>query len=277
MQRIFLSILDKIQILSLDICLGTWGGAALALHMTKAPLPLLWLYLLPIATWGVYTVDHLLDAQRIGPSAHTARHAFHYRHQTVLWKLVIGVFGFIGGLCFSQKAWALCMFGGVMGGVVMGYFFLLRQAVWTRAKEFGVALIYTLGIWGMPMWYGRHLQEAWIGMGLFFLTVYLNLISYAVYDFEVDKQDLSPSLATDWTLLRAKQWGVGVLALFLFGWTLWVCHDAHSRSAQGLLLTMALGTALMLPLQKLLKRHTVYRFWGEALFYLPLIVYRFRR
>ena len=53
---------------SVDVVLGVLCSAALASIVTEARLPLIWWFLLPAATWSVYSLDHLLDARRtVGP------------------------------------------------------------------------------------------------------------------------------------------------------------------------------------------------------------------
>lgn len=265
-------MLRLIRILSLDICFGTWGGAVLASRLTHISMPFSWFFLLPPATWVVYTLEHLLDAHRIGETAHTDRHRFHYHQRYLLWTMIVGVLGIILFFCLLQKLWLFFGFGMFMGCLSGGYFGLMRLPRFAKIKEAGVALIYTLGIWGLPLWISSRSSQSWVGMGLFFLIAYLNLLCYSSYDFEVDLQDHSPSLATQIGLARLSQWIYGIVGVFLFIWILWVCRDGCSRVEQLLLMSMALGTLLLFPLKEKLTNSFLYRSWGESVFYWPLIL-----
>ena len=159
---------------------------------------------------------------------------------------------------------------GLLAGV---YFMLMKLPKFAKIKEAGVALIYTLGIWGIPLWVSPQALHAWIGMGLFFLIGYLNLLCYSLYDYEIDQWDHSPSLATAVGVESVNRWIGWVASFFLLVWGSWIFQEGGSRVVQILLMAMFVGTLLLLLFKKRLETHYLYRYWGECVFYWPLILY----
>ena len=93
---------------SVDVVLGVLCSAALASFVTEARLPLVWWFLLPAATWSVYSLDHLLDARRTGADAHSFRHVFFFRQRQsmlVLLLIVVGSGGVAALLWWPRDLW----------------------------------------------------------------------------------------------------------------------------------------------------------------------------
>lgn len=199
MDKIIYKILHIFRYLSLDVCAGALASGMMAAHVLHVAMPLLWYYILPAAVWVVYTLDHLLDAQRIGIAAHTPRHAFHWQHRQVLWR----VWGVVATSCVAAF-WLpnSIIVGGIGIGALVGMHLLL--VAWVRhrtslllIKEIGVGVIYSLGIWLPPLmlpspWRAAH-PEWIVFAGQFFLLVMLNLFVFSLYDLRSDILDKQSS------------------------------------------------------------------------------------
>ncbi len=185
--------------LSLDVVLGSVCVGAMAKYISYAPLPAVWWFLLPAGVWLTYTLDHLLDAARVGPSAQTARHRFHALHFRAIKRAFIVVFAAacIAALFLPVDLW---VFGLVMIAVSGLHLWLNRRIGSTirpwLAKELAVAFVYAAGIFGGPFIYG-----SWDNVSLwlcFFAVLCLasaNLIFFARMEIDSDRSDGHSSLA----------------------------------------------------------------------------------
>ncbi len=198
--------------LSLDVVCGVLGGAALAVAVTGAVMPWTWWWVLPAATWVVYSTDHLLDARRVGAAAHSHRHRFYYRHARTL-KICTAVVGSwtLAGALFSLPAEMLV--GGVaLGGLSTAYLLAVQRcrSRWFP-KEVVAASVYVAGIWIGPITVIRDL-DPWIvlSVGLHGLAALLNLWVFAWFERDVDEIDGHGSIACSWGERATRRWLVGL-------------------------------------------------------------------
>src|SRR6478609_2759298 len=87
-----------INILSIDVALGSVCCAAWFAEIFEAALkPYAWMSL-GLTVWIIYTADHLLDARKINEPASTKRHRYHQKNFTLL--LCILLFAVLVDLIF---------------------------------------------------------------------------------------------------------------------------------------------------------------------------------
>jgi hypothetical protein len=186
--------------LSLDVALGGACSAALAAAVTGSALPVPAIVSLAAAIWTVYTVDHLLDARRLGAGASAPRHALHRAHSRALAALA-GAAAALGG-ALALATLPARMLGT---GLAIGILSLLHLANAQRSrsflvpKEISAAAVYTLGVWCAPLAAATRVSLwALAAMGLFFLAATSNLLLNALLESETDARDGSPSAALEW-------------------------------------------------------------------------------
>lgn len=185
----------QLRLLSIDVALGALSGGVLASAFLGVRMPAGWYVILPLSVWVVYTWDHLLDAYRLGATASTPRHQFHYRH----FRSLLVATGLGALLAVALAAWTLGR-SGLAFGLAMGAFslihFLVVRAVGSRTspwlvKELGVAIVYCVGIWGLPALHSGEPfgPSLWFAFGQFFLLAVVNLLEFSLFERRVDEAD----------------------------------------------------------------------------------------
>ncbi len=194
--------------LSLDVVCGVLGGAALAVAVTGAVMPWAWWWVLPAATWVVYSTDRLLDARRVGAGAHSHRHRFYHRHAWTLkvCTAVVGASTVAGALLFLPLR--TLVGGAALGGLSAAYL-LAAQRCRSRwfPKEVVAASVYVAGIWLGPIAANRGLNR-WIVLAVMLhgLAALLNLWVFAWFERDVDELDGHGSIACSWGERATRRW-----------------------------------------------------------------------
>ena len=78
-----------VNILSIDVALGSVCCAAWFAEILNATLKPYALVSLGLTVWIIYTADHLLDARKIHAPASTERHRYHQENFTLLFYLLL--------------------------------------------------------------------------------------------------------------------------------------------------------------------------------------------
>ncbi|MEM6634159.1 MAG: hypothetical protein AAF694_31065 [Bacteroidota bacterium] len=205
-----------LQILSIDVVLGALLTGNMGAMLLQIDMPWAWWIVFPISIWIFYTGDHLLDAYRLGEKAHTLRHRFHYKYFTPLFILVC-LFLILVGICsFSapKSLWQLGFILGCLGCIHLGLSYLLKDRVskWIQ-KELGVAIIYTVGVWGGPaVLYSPILPWAfYVIVCQFLFLALINLLLFSIYEMETDTLDGHTSFVRAIGRSNAKKWVGGLL------------------------------------------------------------------
>ena len=268
-----------VRLLSLDVAAAALGGGVMAVRVTGGtPRPAFYA-LLPAAVWAVYTLDHLIDARRMGPAAATPRHRFHGRHAVALWAALVPIAIACGVVGLAELSWVGVAFGGGMVALV-GLHELIVKLAGSRAspllvKELGVGLIFTAGTWGLPT-----LARAWHGGGpppwrsLLMATQYallavVNLVEFSVFEARRDAAAGQTSFVRGVGRRAAVRVATALLAITV---ALGVVAGPGDGSAEGLLLAMAAGLAAILWRPRAFARHERYRSVGDGVFLLPLVL-----
>jgi hypothetical protein len=267
-----------IRIMSLDVVVGTLASAAAAQTLYQSNLPLVWLLVLGLSVWAIYSADHLMDAQRMGANAHSARHRYHYFHWNIIFVLASLAALAAGVLAFLFLGWEVIGFGA--GMVVMTILHLLlvkwvggKAQPWLF-KELGVGLIYTLGIWGGPFLASENGNTLLAGIPIFefFLIGMMNLLVFSIYERIPDSLDSQTSIVQAWgervPATMVMVFGVLVAFLACLGisqgtGTDWVLH-ASAMAMAGIQL-------VLLGQWDWLRQKERYRAIGDAAFALPFL------
>lgn len=268
-----------LRLLSLDVAIGALAAGSMVAGFLKQEMHWSWYLILPLAVWSIYTGDHLLDAIRLKENASTPRHQFHFRFFKVL-----SIMAIIAALL--AIALALVFLGnlGVYFGLGMGALVLLHlglvKLVGERTspflvKEFGVALIYTLGIWGLPI-----LQTGLWNDGLailplvqFLLLALANLLTFSLFEHDLDEADGQTSFVRalgkpfSLSLIRlvlAAAVGIGAVVLSRYS-------GKEIMQVEIILSIMAAMLAALVYQMPWFSKNERYRAWGDGAFLLPFL------
>ena len=271
-------ILRTLNILSIDIAAGAVLSTVFANRVFHFRAPWWYYFILFLSVWIVYTADHLIDAQKNKEKTFSSRHLFYYRHFRQI------VFGLSGALVllvillFFYLTPALLIFGMTMGGVSALYLFFVSRSKqpspWLM-KELYVALIYTAGIWGFPMWMRFPFPwKFWLFPFRFFLPVFFVLLLYSRYDYESDSKDGYYGMASAYYPGQIKflMRFLLLLSLLLFVPAFWLFDYSRIALYESVYGAMLMLSWLLYSREKDLKKDYRYRILGEWIFFLPGII-----
>lgn len=267
-----------LRILSLDVAIGSLGAGWMASKVLEQHMHWAWYVCLPLAVWLIYTLDHLMDARRVGAGAHTERHLFHYHY---FWPLM-GIWLVLAPVCLAVALAFLPVegvyFGLAMSGLVAGHLLLVKLIGDTTApwlmKELGVGLIYAVGIWGLPMVLkgdaleGRH----FLYLLQFWLLAMANLLEFSIFEYRIDELDGHTSFVRAIGPEKAERtvWAFLTLSV-LIGISLMLLNAGQFWQIQAVFGTMALLLGWIIADRKRFSIRERYRLWGDAAFLLPYL------
>lgn len=251
-------------------------------RLTGADLPWHFYLILGMAVWVLYTFDHLIDAARLKEQANTPRHLYHYKYAGPLafvMLMLVGPASVI--LAYLNLGWEAMGFGFVMGVFAVLHFALVswvadKTAPWLM-KELGVAMVYVLGIWGLPLMESGAWESTLIVLmlGQYLLLALVNLLEFSLYEVEIDELDGHTSFVRAVGPKRARLvirlflgliLVIAVLVLvFSPAWTLY-------WAVQGIFLLMLAILALLLIFPDWFQKFERYRSFGDGAFLLPFLL-----
>lgn len=266
-----------LQWLSVDVAAGALAGGLMAQGVCGVDVHWSWYVVLPLAVWVVYTLDHLLDARRLGAKASTPRHRFHH----IYFKRIATVAAAVGVLTFGLAVWGMGLsglaFGACMAALTGGHLLLVRWAGSRVApwllKELGVALVYVLGIWGWPLWCSDEpITLVLLLPVLQYLALALaNLLTFSWFERESDAADGQTSFVLAIGSKAAQGTIIALVAVALGCTVLLMGCDGHDAVAQAVIVVMALLTLVMLLRPRWMAKSERYRWFGDGVFLLPYL------
>ena len=279
----------QLRLLSVDVVAGAVGAGIMVSRWTGAEMEWPFFVVLGFCVWLVYTLDHLLDARRLGDKASTDRHRFHHRHFKTLGIVWLVLAAIAGTLAFWKLGEQGIWFGVGMSGLTLLHLFLVKlvgdKTSPFLTKEMGVALVYAAGIWGLPAIKSGAWQEPifWCGFGIFFLLATINLIEFSIYEVEIDENDGHTSFVRALGKKRARRLVLGLLFLTAFGLLFLFIFDWKHASESGRLMVETATRLQWIYLLMLLLLNALfqypryfginerYRAWGDGAFLIPFL------
>lgn len=146
MNNKILHIYKTLNILSIDVAIGAMCSALFLGHVLDIERSNISVVVLGIATWSVYTADHLLDVNRLiknGVGCNTPRHAFHQKHFKLLKLIWLLISLSIVPLLFFIPQQILFL-GAVLFVIIIIY--LLLNSFLSFGKEFLITAGYFSGV-----------------------------------------------------------------------------------------------------------------------------------
>ena len=171
----------------------------------------------------------------------------------------------------------ILIFGCIMGGLVVLYTMvhqgLLGPHITYLFKEGWISIIYTAGVWGMPLLsYGAVPDiQVILTMIIYFLLVLINVLVYSFYDYHSDSRKSQQTMATvfgrETTLHLIKMLILSglmpILAAFL------ILDDPAIVKVYTILLIMTAVMGLILIFPRSFSKHERFSFLADAVFFLP--------
>jgi hypothetical protein len=272
-----------VRLVSVDVALAALGGGVMAARVVGAsPRPVFY-GLLPASVWVVYTLDHLIDARRMGDTAATPRHRFHGRHAIALWAVLVPSAVVCGVVGLVALSWFGVAFG--LGMVVLvGLHELIVKLAGSRAspllvKELGVGVIFTAGTWGLPAivrWVhvGAPAWQAGVLAVQYALLAGVNLVEFSLFEARRDAAAGQTSFVRGVGRAAAARVVVAMLLAQLPLATVMLAFGVGRTEAVAelVLLAMAAGLWAILRFPRTFVRRERYRTLGDGVFLLPLLM-----
>lgn len=196
------SVHQRISWLSLDVVSGALAGMLFFARLFRVELDLWGYVLLAGAVWSIYTLDHLLDAEKIPPGSSLDRHSFHSRNRKSLWVtwIIVVIFSVSGGFVYFGFSVVLMLALG-LGALILVVIGLLRKFEKNFAwlKELSNAFFYVIGISWLPIFFASSVEFNLPSFGLaltYFGLAFLNLLMLSSLDAKADQTKGFNSIAS---------------------------------------------------------------------------------
>jgi hypothetical protein len=270
--------------LSLDIVLGVTACSMLACKVLTIYPPLSYKFLLPLAVWALYLVDHLIDGYRHANNVHAKRYKIYYEKRRSLIALISGQILFaLLVLIFSFDS-VTFQFGLLTGIIILCYFIFeqlrFRGKIPAFPKEPMIAVVYTLGIWGVPLLISKEVFDAnlIIIMLSFAMIVLMNVQLYSIIQLNEDKlsgyHSLADAFGVQFVYALNLTCGVIVALLNLYI-ILWPTSEIF-RNASIILLIMDISLIFLSISSRFNCSEEFLGVMADATFYVPFIIMFFR-
>lgn len=234
-------------------------------------------WMLGVAVWIIYAVDHLLDVRFIKyPSSLFSRYAFFLNHQLILWICVLIGSSSLLVCCYQLLDKNIFIFGLLIssaGGIHYLLNVLEKRFHDYLGKEFRIAIIYVMGV-SISLW--MHISTETIKMFIWllssvFLITLLNLMIVADIDKEQDLEEQQISLP----LFVSDQWMRWIL-IFIYILNLIVIRYVFIFEKKligvGAIFLLMLGLHVLLDLNRnFLRKKKIHRLFSEAIYFCPVI------
>jgi len=264
--NLFIKPYQYINALSLDVAAGAVISALFFASIFDVPVSIYALAALALTVWIIYTLDHLRDAMTIPRIASTDRHRFHQKH----FRFIVATLVFVMVLDFVLLWFVteeVLLIGIVLWFVVLVY--LLVQRYLKFMKELFVAALYTAGIlvpsMALAAWELNSIHS--IIIGKYFVTAWMNLLLFSLFDHQEDQQHQQHSFVT-WFGPASTRFGILFLGLIniLSGVWLW----SFDPSVAVIFVSMNILLLTILFFQRHFISNNYYRIAGDAVFFIPV-------
>lgn len=270
------NIVRLINILSIDVVLGSIAMAYLWTFHFGHALNLVELFSLSLIVWLIYTTDHLLDSIK-GKKVVGKRYEFHQRNKKILIPIVILASIVLLFLLFKMNFILLIIGAFVFCGVVFHFLYVhlkSNQQKKVYPKEWIVALIYTLGV-SLPslrMLVRQFSKYEIIIFLLIFLSALINLLLLSYLEAEEDKVQSTNSIVMRLGLKKVKTLILAVFSLFLL---ILLVAFTQGIEVNILLVFLMIGLSyfFIFKKRKYVKKEERHRLLIDAILMLPFILF----
>lgn len=256
--------------LSIDVAVGAVCCAAWFAILFNVILRPFALISLGLTVWIIYTVDHLLDAQKVKTPASTVRHRFHQKNFSfLLIMLVIAVITNLFFIFFIRKE--VFQWGVVLSCTMIVYFLVERHLQYI--KEFIISLLFSCGVLLPSLSLTSKPPDVSLMLLItqFILTAFLNLLLFSLFDHYKDNQDRRKSIVTLIGEQRTKQ-----ILIFIFACNFLLMLGATLYSPLALertVIIFCMNTILLFVFirSQWFGKEDRFRLVGDSIFLLPIL------
>ena len=274
------NFINSIQLLSIDVVLGTLAVGYMATKMLHVSTNPIWWIILPMSVWVVYTLDHIIDSYKNKMEAVIYRHKFHYLNRKLISIVMIltGIITMVLSVLFLDTQ--IIRLGLFLSLFIVCYLALISflnqsESIFLQ-KELIIAIAYNTGIFMAPLyWYGS-LPSFSVIVVIFniFALAWFEGIMISWFDYNNDTEDGH----TSFTFLFGKRntrrfliLGHMVIEVITI---LFLITTPFNIVFWSLLITfvmnLILGLVIIFP--NSFMRNNYYRIIGETVFLLPVLV-----
>ena len=241
--------------------------------------PKYWYVALPLGTWLIYLVDHIVDVTRTNKDYPTPRHQFikKYLYKTIALCGFILLLIIATGLLFFDEQ--LIIIGFIMIGIIILHLILTKQNPQSKSiinnKEFGVAFIYATSIFIYPLFNG--FLTIWFD-AIFYLYIFFLLITYqslllcSIIEYPIDVLMNNSSFIRTMGLQKGivvfKGITLSALILLLF---IIIRLNFYNPALPAFYFLILAGNYLIYQNRDKLQQHFMYSKIAELLFWLPAL------
>jgi hypothetical protein len=282
MKLILNKLLQYYQIfcnLSLDVVGGVICNMLAITYCFNINAPKYWHVALPLGTWLIYLVDHIVDVTRTNKDYPTPRHQFIKKYLDK----IIALCGFIllliiatGLLFFNEQ---LITIGFIMIGIIILHIILTKQNPQSKSiinnKEFGVAFIYATSIFIYPLFNG--FLTLWFD-ALFYLYIFFVLITYqslllcSIIEYPIDVLMNNSSFIRTMGLQKGMVVFQGItLSAFILLLFIIIGLKFYNPILPSFYFLILAGNYLIYINRNKLQIHSIYRQIAELLFWIPAL------
>ncbi|WP_109832551.1 UbiA family prenyltransferase [Reichenbachiella versicolor] len=273
------SIYYWLRILSIDVAFGSIVMTNAISHTFGLLLPASISISLFLAVWFIYTLDHWIDARRVGnslnmyrPSMH--RHRFHQDHSRkmivlMICQILIGLFS----LLFLPVQ---TLYIGIVVSISVGVYFLfslLFKVV--LIKELLIASIYTIGVFVGPVSLGAaNSLSGLLCMIIVFGIAFINLILITMYEMSNDRKDGSHS----WAIRFGYKPSYYLLSYLIYILLVLIVVSAiylpsSSWVLYAVFFAMVAVLYMILNRPSWFKQYERYRIYADMIFFIPAVIF----
>jgi hypothetical protein len=266
------SFLKTLHYLSLDVVLGavasSWMFWKIPDGNSAVNLPSI--LILGICTWIIYILDRLLDNLKSEPE--DTRHQFHFQYQYYLQVGIIILF-FIAVILAFFLPRNVIYFGIALSVLILIYFYILQKksksASYQYFKEIFTSIIYSLCVVGSAFSTKPNLDwQAYLAGFIFFLLVHQSILIFSFYESQV--YPTTKNLAKKLSKTNCTYLILGVL--FISATSIFFTDFLFLQKVIIIETLMAFCSVLIYFFHEKLAKGENYRWLGEMVFWMPLVL-----
>jgi hypothetical protein len=261
-----------INVLSLDVAIGAVICAAFFAKILEVGVWPTGLTCLGLSVWLIYTADHLIDGYGLKGEASTQRHRFHQKYFSPL--VIIFLFILVIDITLVMFIRKDLFTGGlILASLVVVYFLVQRWLYFL--KELVGSLLYTAGVL-LPMWsfYPGKFSLFVTGLcGLLFLTAFINMILFSLFDHEYDLSHRHNSIVTSFGARNTRKLLPLLFALVLSLAVYLLFLEPYRWKQVLIMLTMPVLLLIIFLTPGWFLQWDRYRLVGDAVFLIPIVIF----
>ena len=266
------NLLKNLHYLSLDVVVGalasSWMFWKMPHGITNPNIPSF--LILGICTWIIYILDRLLDNIKSDPQ--DARHQFHFHHQYYL-QITIIILLFVAVLLVFFLPQRIIIFGISLSVFLIIYFLILKKssqiANYQYFKEIFTAILYSLSVVGSAFSTKQNLGLVDYLAGFnFLLLVHQSILVFSYYEAK-EKPEVK-NLASKLGKTNAKYLIVTVCIFIALSNV--ISASLFTKKVILIETLMSICSVLIFVFQQKFSKNESYRWLGEIVFWLPLLL-----